>query len=50
MGTYLGIDVATEPLLLPLAKLCLVTPLPRGWAIYKDDAGEPFYYEAATGA
>ena len=29
--------------------MCLMTPLPRGWAIYKDEAGEPFYYETATG-
>ena len=44
-----GIDVETEPLLLPLAKKALITPLPRGWAIYKDEKGEPFYYDAETG-
>lgn len=35
MCTYLEINASREPLLIPLAKMCLVTPLPRGWAIYK---------------
>ena len=32
-----------------LARLALQAPLPKGWEIYKDEAGEPFYYQRKTG-
>ena len=49
MGQYLGIDVVSEGYLLPLARIALQAPLPKGWEICKDEEGEPFYYERKTG-
>lgn len=49
MAEYLGIQVQHEGYLLPLAKLALQAPLPKGWEIYKDDKGEPFYFQRSTG-
>ena len=30
--------------------MCIyMQPLPRGWAIFKDEQNEPFYYDAQSG-
>mmetsp|Transcript_10007 Transcript_10007/g.33357 ORF Transcript_10007/g.33357 Transcript_10007/m.33357 type:complete len:490 (-) Transcript_10007:59-1528(-) len=49
MAQYLGIDVCREGYLLPLAKMALQAPLPKGWDICKDEGGEPFYFHRRTG-
>jgi len=49
MAEYLGIDVMREGYLLPLVKMALQAPLPKGWEVYKDDKGEPFYSHRRSG-
>lgn len=48
MASYLGINCVTEGYLLHLAKVSLLAPLPKGWEIYKDAQGEPFYMHRGT--
>jgi hypothetical protein len=48
MAGYLGINCITEGYLLHLAKVSLLAPLPKGWEIYKDAQGEPFYMHRGT--
>lgn len=50
MAEYLGVDAAREGYLLHLVKMALHAPLPKGWDIYKDERGEPFYLNRATRA
>lgn len=43
-ATYIGIDVAKEPHLLPLAQQCLAAPPPAPWQPVKDPSSGRVYY------
>jgi hypothetical protein len=45
---YYGIDAASEPHLLWIAREGMHAPLPEGWQEVVDDSGTPYYFELET--